>query len=89
VTGRSKSELALRCPQCGKSFASTIQMDPDRWELIGLDDGMVERCTRCGRSSRFPKSSYFFRPSRVGLASTYGAAAIHTSIPGTRSSPTH
>ena len=34
---------------------------PKTWEGIRLDDGMLERCPHCHRSSRFAKGDYLFR----------------------------
>ncbi len=52
--------LTVTCPECGRSFASAIQMDPPTWEGIRMNDGMVERCTHCGHATRFSKGDYFF-----------------------------
>ena len=58
---RAKPVLTLICPYCGRTFPSSIQMDPKTWEGIRLDEGMLERCPHCHRSSRFAKSDYLFR----------------------------
>ena len=52
--------LNVTCPHCGESFASAIQMDPETWEGIRVNDGMLERCPHCHRSSRYQKAEYFF-----------------------------
>jgi formate dehydrogenase maturation protein FdhE len=52
--------LTVTCPACGRSFASSIQMDPETWEGIRMNDGMVERCVHCERASRFSKGDYSF-----------------------------
>jgi predicted RNA-binding Zn-ribbon protein involved in translation (DUF1610 family) len=56
-----KEVLSLPCPDCGQSFASAIQMDPQTFEKIRLDS-MLERCSSCGRASQFTKTNYYFRP---------------------------
>jgi hypothetical protein len=35
-------------------------MDPETWMSIRMHSGMLERCTSCGRSSRFAKGDYDF-----------------------------
>ena len=56
--------MHLTCPHCGESFVSVIQIDPETWDRIRMNDGMIERCTHCGRSSRFAKGDYFFESPR-------------------------
>jgi hypothetical protein len=56
--GGSSPVLALVCPYCGRTFPSAIRMDPKTWEGIRMNDGMVERCSHCHRSSRFAKGDY-------------------------------
>jgi uncharacterized Zn-finger protein len=60
-TSGSKPVLTLVCPYCGRTFPSAIQMDPKTWEGIRMNDGMLERCPHCNRSSRFAKGDYLFR----------------------------
>ena len=36
------------------------QMDPKTWEGIRVNNGMIERCPHCHRSSRFAKGAYLF-----------------------------
>lgn len=51
--------LSLSCPDCGAKFTSTIQMDPDTWVGIEVENNL-ERCSCCGFFRRYQKFDYFF-----------------------------
>jgi hypothetical protein len=42
------------------SVRKPTQMDPKTWEGIRVNNGMIERCPHCHRSSRFAKGAYLF-----------------------------
>ncbi len=54
--------LTLVCANCGRIFASSMQMEPSTFEQIRLN-GQMELCPRCGRTSRYSKTDYLFRSS--------------------------
>ena len=51
--------LSQTCPQCGQEFASALQMDPETFAKIKLENN-IERCSICGYSKRYQKPDYFF-----------------------------
>jgi hypothetical protein len=53
-------KLTVMCPLCSEAFASALQIDPDTWLGINFHRGLVERCSHCGRASRFSKGDYTF-----------------------------
>jgi hypothetical protein len=65
-------QLMVLCPNCDRWFASAIQMDPETWNQIRMQSGLIERCAHCGQATRFAKSEYRFReddpsdPSKAG-----------------------
>jgi RNase P subunit RPR2 len=60
-------QLMVLCPNCDKWFASAIQMDPETWESMRMQSGLMERCAHCGVATRFAKVEYQFRPDEDEL----------------------
>jgi|tagenome__1003787_1003787.scaffolds.fasta_scaffold20861057_4 hypothetical protein len=60
ATTAGRQVLTVICAECGRSFASAIQMDAPTWEAIRMSSGLMERCPHCGRSTLFSKSDYVF-----------------------------
>jgi C4-type Zn-finger protein len=52
-------ELSVTCPDCGKRFASALQMDEETFSRFRIIEH-TECCRRCGRANRFRKQDYYF-----------------------------
>jgi len=50
--------LSLVCRECGQEFASAMQMDPETFTKIKVEN-MLERCPFCSCARRYKKSDYF------------------------------
>jgi DNA-directed RNA polymerase subunit RPC12/RpoP len=51
--------LSLTCRECGKEFPSALQMDPETFTKIKVENNL-ERCPHCGFARRYQKGDYFF-----------------------------
>jgi DNA-directed RNA polymerase subunit RPC12/RpoP len=59
TTPTMERTLSLTCRECGKDFASALQMDPETFTKIKVENNL-ERCSHCGSARRYQKDDYFF-----------------------------